>query len=84
MTGHENARGDLRLVITGDLYRLAARILETEDDGGICWRLSRLSVEKLLRLERLATEQPEVAEAMMRGAWQRGEPLPVVQYAVAT
>jgi len=68
MTGHENTWGDLRLVITGDLYRLAARILDTENEGGICWRLSRLSVEKLLRFERLATEQPEVAEAMLRKA----------------
>ena len=65
MTGHETTYGDLRMVITGDLYRLAARILGTENDGEICWRLSRLSVEKLLRLERLASEQPEVADAMM-------------------
>jgi hypothetical protein len=68
MTGREDARGDLRLVITGDLYRLTARILNTENEGGICWHLSRLSVEKLLRFERLATEQPDVAEAMLRKA----------------
>lgn len=68
MTGHENTWGDLSLVVTGDLCRLTARILGTKDDGHICWRLSRLSVDKLLRFERLATEQPEVAEAMMRKA----------------
>lgn len=53
--------GDVKLQIGADLFALVAEHIGDDDHGAVCMYLERLPLRKVLRLELLATVDPEFA-----------------------
>ncbi len=70
MNGYETNRGDLRMSISGDLFRLVSDIIGTEDKTAICLAMERLPMGRLLQAERLATSNPALAREKLKRAME--------------
>lgn len=66
MIATENEHGDLDLRITTALFDLVADFLGNDDRSTICFTLERLPLRTVVRLERLAAEDPEFASDFLK------------------
>jgi hypothetical protein len=53
--------GELRMQISADLFDLVAEHIDDDDLAAVCLFLEKLPLRKVLRLELLATVDPEFA-----------------------
>jgi len=64
----ENDFGDLDLKITAGLFALIADHLGNEDRAAVCFFLERLALRTVVRLERLAGDDPDFAREFLHRA----------------
>ncbi len=71
MIATENDHGDLDLKITAGLFELIADHLGNEDRAAVCFFLERLALRTVVRLERLAGDDPDFARDLLQRATAR-------------
>lgn len=69
MTLTEDSNGDRDLFVCVELVRMAGQILRTSCPHTVMHRLCRLTADELVRVERLATENPALAKERLRNAF---------------
>jgi hypothetical protein len=66
MIASENDSGDMLMKIDEALFDLVAEYLGTSDRGAMCCFLEKLSVRAVVRLERLAPSQRDLARDYLK------------------
>ena len=68
MIALENDQGDLDLKITAGLFELIADHLGNTDRAAVCHFVERLPLRTVVRLERLAGDDPDFAREFLQRA----------------